>query len=401
MIGRSNTKGRVVKFMIKSKELPANFVTSTQKWTKKKKEQDVFERIINEICNDEKKLKLLQDELKSPFISAIKNINKTLSQVLSIEDNSPINKIAQLAFLLVEPKATEMWEITMSKSSAIDRPAVVEQTDGTNNVVLSAYEKLLAIGNAMKHEWDNSCLFTSEHIGEEAAEAISAVRPSEATFKNVQELKQQRTAIVNKHDELLSRLDRSGVYNVIGSYERRIECWNNFCGPKGKAKNIGLFIAFIVWEGKEYKWLNNSIKHTNPTTPETPRTAGMKKEFSKKEMKEIKKMRIMGQAFSMGSQLTSSSDTSGVKNRRWKDMKDDEEYKMSKRKLMESKVALDNKLTQAKTEMESLTMKQNHASSLALVLKDEQLVSLMSSEELAAMKAKWFRLVMSNNEQED
>ena len=46
-------------------------------------------------------------------------------------------------------------------------------------------------------------------------------------------------------------------------------------------------------------------------------------------------------------------------------------------------------------------MKQNHASSLALVLKDEQLVSLMSSEELAAMKAKWFRLVMSNNEQED
>ena len=58
MIGRSNTKGRVVKFMIKSKELPANFVTSTQKWTKKKKEQDVFERIINEICNDEKKLKL-------------------------------------------------------------------------------------------------------------------------------------------------------------------------------------------------------------------------------------------------------------------------------------------------------------------------------------------------------
>ena len=109
----------------------------------------------------------------------------------------------------------------------------------------------------------------------------------------------------------------------------------------------------------------------------------------------------MGQAFSMGSQLTSSSDTSGVKNRRWKDMKDDEEYKMSKRKLMESKVALDNKLTQAKTEMESLMMKQNHASSLALVLKDEQLVSLMSSEELAAMKAKWFRLVMSNNEQED
>ena len=47
MIGRSNTKGRVVKLMIKSKELPANFVTSTQKWTKKKKEQDVFERTIN------------------------------------------------------------------------------------------------------------------------------------------------------------------------------------------------------------------------------------------------------------------------------------------------------------------------------------------------------------------
>ena len=79
MIGRSNTKGRVVKFMIKSKELPANFVTSTQKWTKKKKEQDVFERIINEICNDEKKLKVLQDELKTPFISAIKNIDKTFN----------------------------------------------------------------------------------------------------------------------------------------------------------------------------------------------------------------------------------------------------------------------------------------------------------------------------------
>jgi hypothetical protein len=78
MIGRSNTKGRVVKLMIKIKELPDNFVTSLQKWTKKNKEQEVFERQITEICNDEKKLKVLQDELKTPFISAIKNIDKTL-----------------------------------------------------------------------------------------------------------------------------------------------------------------------------------------------------------------------------------------------------------------------------------------------------------------------------------
>lgn len=40
--------------------------------------------------------------------------------------------------------------------------------------------------------------------------------------------------------------------------ERR-KCFNNFIGPYGGNKNLGLFYCFLVWEGKNTRWLSKRL----------------------------------------------------------------------------------------------------------------------------------------------
>lgn len=85
------------------------------------------------------------------------------------------------------------------------------------------------------------------------------INPSAATFVNAKELFTLQTTYVDLHDELLSNLDCSGSSASEGTIERRLKCFNSFIGPYGRNKNMGLFYYFLVWEGKNTRWLSKRL----------------------------------------------------------------------------------------------------------------------------------------------
>lgn len=85
------------------------------------------------------------------------------------------------------------------------------------------------------------------------------IDPSTATFASAKELFSLQTTYVNLHDELIGNLDCSGSSAVDGTLERRLKCFNSFVGPYGRNKNMGLFYCFLVWEGKNTRWLSKRL----------------------------------------------------------------------------------------------------------------------------------------------
>ena len=77
-----------------------------------------------------------------------------------------------------------------------------------------------------------------------------------------QKFKELHTKYASRHDILLKSLDVSGQNLAIGTKERRALCFTNFIGPKGRVKDIGLFVCFLIWEGVQTKFHSRRLDDT-------------------------------------------------------------------------------------------------------------------------------------------
>lgn len=163
-----------------------------------------------------------------------------------------------MAHLSVHPDATHLWEIAFSHVSANNRPAYLEQTDGVGHQKIQAGNLLLNLAEKIKENLDLS-RFNAAYCGFEAAELLKEFNPAAAQFASAQDLFTVQTTYANKHDTLITNLDRSGSYDVEESYSRRIDCFENFVGQPGRSKDMALFYCFLLWEGRSFRWTTRKL----------------------------------------------------------------------------------------------------------------------------------------------
>jgi hypothetical protein len=163
-----------------------------------------------------------------------------------------------MAHLLVHDSATPLWEQVTANVDASDRPAFLDQTDGAASAKLKIGDLLISVANGIKHNLDDT-MFSAEYIGAEASAMVSDIDPSVATFSNAKELFALQTQYVNLHDALLTNLDCSGSGAAVGTLARRMNCFEKFVGQVGRNKDVGLFYCFVVWEGRNTRWLSKRL----------------------------------------------------------------------------------------------------------------------------------------------
>jgi hypothetical protein len=163
-----------------------------------------------------------------------------------------------MAHLVVSDLATALWEAISNNVSERDRPAFLDQTDGVSHSRTSNYDGLIAVADILKQDLDMTA-FTVDRMGVEAMSAIEHIAPANAVFTDAVDLQSLFTTYVNLHDTLLSNLDCSGQGHEVGTVERRMNCFENFVGPRGRSKNLGLFYCFIAWEGKPTRWTTRRL----------------------------------------------------------------------------------------------------------------------------------------------
>lgn len=163
-----------------------------------------------------------------------------------------------MAHLVVSDLATSLWEAISNNVSERDRPAFLDQTDGVSHSRTSNYDRLIAVAETLKQDLDMTA-FSVDRMGVEAMSAIEHIMPANAVFLDAVELQSLFTTYVNLHDTLLSNLDCSGQGHEVGTVERRMNCFENFVGPHGRSKNLGLFYCFIAWEGKNTRWTTRRL----------------------------------------------------------------------------------------------------------------------------------------------
>jgi hypothetical protein len=273
-----------------------------------------------------------------------------------------------MAFLLVDDAATALWETLNTPVSANDRPPYIEQTDGITNSKKNIGLQLIAVSETMKHSVDTS-LFSTAHIGVEAAHAVRGINPSNATFSSPDELFTLHTKFVNQHDELLKRLDSSGQGAAENTIERRLKCFNHYIGSLGRSKNLGLFYCFIVWEGKSTRWLSKrlpdslTISSGNQISNTSTVQTSNENALSKKEMK-----KIVTQAATFKALMSQQSPKKSDKNIT-------EQFVNEKRRLIEET---------ANAQMEAA--KNSKVQKIGFVLSNQALTDMLTTEEKNQLK---------------
>jgi hypothetical protein len=119
---------------------------------------------------------------------------------------------------------------------------------------------------------------------------LNKIDVSETEFKNPDELFTIVTKYVNSHDILVQSLDCSGQGLAEGTKERRENCWNNFVGSKGRAKDVAIFACFIIWEGRSTRWKSrrlpsNTVRSSNLDSSLSDSTGSLEGRSSKRSKK--------------------------------------------------------------------------------------------------------------------
>ena len=142
-------------------------------------------------------------------------------------------------------------------------PALLDNTDGVKAPKLEIANKILSVGYSLQNQEDafDFSRFTEEYIGASASEMCNRISIANVRFADGNQMRKMMTTLLNQHDELLFNLDKSGKAKEAGTKERRMEAWNDFCGPRGRNKNVALFYAFVLWD-------NVSITHLSRRLPE-------------------------------------------------------------------------------------------------------------------------------------
>lgn len=166
-----------------------------------------------------------------------------------------LNRIALLAHLLVEPNAREILRKiygTIENEHGEQVPTIEDQTE-----VKKLYANLLKLAEEIKPSCRN--LYEPPYITDEVFTAISAIDPTKASFKSIDDLKKCLERATSIHDTLLSHLDRH-LENLppTASSDRRRRCYDTFFSVKGRSKNVGLYYCFLTWEKTCLGFLSSS-----------------------------------------------------------------------------------------------------------------------------------------------
>ena len=163
-----------------------------------------------------------------------------------------------MGHLLIDPRATTLWEAVYELTYTHNRPAMLESTDGVGAKKESIGNQLISVANSIKDSLDLS-MFAVEHCGAEAHAGMKNIDASIGTISSAAELFSLKTKYVNMNDQLLQNLDSSGTYECEGSLARRLKCHDHFIGQDGRSKNYLLLYLMILWEGKAIKWLTKRL----------------------------------------------------------------------------------------------------------------------------------------------
>ena len=210
--------------------------------------------------------------------------------------------------------ATSLWEAISNNVSEKDRPAFLDQTDGVSHSRTSNYDCLIAVAETLKQDLDMTA-FSVDRMGVEAMSAIKHIMPVNAVFSDAVELQSLFTTYVNLHDTLLSNLDCSGQGHEVGTIERRMNCFENFVGPHGRSKNLGLFYCFIAWEGKTTRWTTRRLDQSLAVSSVSSSSSTTSKPQSRKQKESAQLVNSLREVFGTTTPTTSridTSDTSGL-----------------------------------------------------------------------------------------
>ena len=221
-------------------------------------------------------------------------------------------------------------------------------------------------------------MFSVDRIGAEAADIVSGINPSAATFKDSAELFSLQTNFVNQHDILLRNLDSSGKSTPENTVERRLDCFANFCGQSGRSKNVILFYCFCVWEGKTTRWLSrrlsnevavSSASSSNNSSVDTDKTG-----IGKLSKKDIQKVTIMKALLSPDA--VSSTPKTNANN--------DLEIEMAKKRYLEAKVS-----TEIENEAGLAVKRRSETASMLQSAMSAPAFQSLSAESQEVIRKKW------------
>jgi len=219
-----------------------------------------------------------------------------------------------MAHLVISPLATTLWEAISSNVLEAQRPAFLDQTDGVAHSRSANYEALVAVAETVKEDLDMTN-FTLDRLGTDSLAAVKHITAATASFKDGVELQSLFTTYVNLHDTLIANLACSGYSKELGTLERRMDCFANFVGGRGRSKNIGLFYCFIVWEGKPTRWttrrLDPSLGVSSASDESSSRIRALPAQ-TKKQVATNELIKNLREAFTPASSSNNSSSSRGT-----------------------------------------------------------------------------------------
>lgn len=213
-----------------------------------KENTDELKRAINKHCLNADKLQALKVQILQPYEEAL--LLLTPDTEFAATNNSEVNRIALLAWLLLYPPATALWEKLNSSIDEEHRPAFLEQPGGPTAYKNFIYEELIKVSDVLRCDEEamdsDRAIFNEETIGKDAAAACENIKPRAGVFKDSSSLKALHTSLINSYTIFKGRVFSSG----FSKDETNIETYQRayiYCGQGGKTKDIGLFYAFVVF----------------------------------------------------------------------------------------------------------------------------------------------------------
>ncbi len=184
-VGLGHTMTRILKYLNTSNCVPECLKNKTYSTIKSKILNQALEEAFITACATKLHMTLLRKGILLPFNAHVQTLNPSSSSNLPGRNSLP-NKgsfvmiinytmktsilfipffaVALMAHLLIHPLATALWESVYTATTAADRPAQLDNTDGIASSKLADADALVAVANTIKDTLDSS-RFVPDHIG--------------------------------------------------------------------------------------------------------------------------------------------------------------------------------------------------------------------------------------------
>jgi hypothetical protein len=201
-----------------------------------------------------------------------------------------IDRVAFMAHIMIHESTQDLLKQMHCKDSANERKIVLDT--GPSKKAEYYWNELLRIGienqNDMLNLFDPGDTKFADFEDISIIEKITAINPTNGSFKSGAELKDTYTTYTNKYDIVRNGVNASGQ-NAAGS--SRLEKAYSFCGAT--VKNLAQYYVFLLWDefadsvGSDNFWLSNRIDNVNTVDNNTSGT-DYDVRLSKSEKKKLK-----------------------------------------------------------------------------------------------------------------